>query len=687
MIICSMTTNSHFYRAKVMAQSAKAHHQDAKLVLCLIEKRMLPEARQSPYFDHVLLARQLPVKDFAKYMFMRKVHEASYDLKGHFLKYLLDAFPEENEFVFLDTDAEILSPMEEVSEALERHSIILTPHEIQDAKKSYMLDGIINIGFIAVRRSEETDHFLDWWTDRVDRYGFGDYYAEGVFYEQNWLNLALAYYDIHVLKHPGYNVAYWNLHERGNSIDLQGEKFMVDGRPMRFFHFSHVHAELLQFMNKYITNRNDSMHKLRNRYLSKLRRAGLKKFSKIPWSYDYYASGKAIDPDVRTKYRLQEELQLKYPNPFLHSNAVLTANKTITIVQLVSNAPHAYPLPPFNEGGTEKVVYDLTEELVRRGHKVYLYAPAGSESSARVIPYPSHLGEMDLAGFVAGTIPEQADLIHDHTFSAITRFGKWKIPVVCTNHIVINHQVKHPVYVSARALEVIGKKEGRFVYNGIRPEEYDYSEQKQEYLLFMGRILPDKGVHHAISVAEITGRKLIIAGPVKDEAYFDKELKPRIDGQSNIEYIGAVGGKRKLELLKHAGCLLFPSTYEEPFGLTIIEAMVSGTPVLALRYGAVPEVLSEFPDLICDSVEEMAHKAVNGAFPPSGRLRDCVRNRFSVSQMTNRYMQIYEELCSPQKEERHPGKSRQASANNRKKRIRPLMNKSVPTRRQGRKTL
>lgn len=646
MIICTITTSSHLYRAKVMAESAKAQHKDAMLVLCLIEKDMHPEAKNCPFFDRVILARQLPVRNFIQYMFMRKVKEASYALKGHLLKYLLNAFPSENEFVFLDSDIEVLSPMEEIKEALERHPILLTPHELHDAKTSHMLHGIINIGFIALRRSEETLRFLDWWTGRVDRFGFSENYSKGLFYEQNWLNLALCYFDIHVIEHPAYNAAYWNLHERGNSITMQGHHFMVEGQPIRFFHFSHVYQSLPKYMSKYITNGNKAMYTLRDRYVSKLVRAGLKKLSKIPWSYDYYASGQSIAPEARTKYRVHEDLPFKYPNPFLSSNEILIGNKPMTIVQIMSNAPYAYPLPPFNQGGTEKVVYELTEELVRRGHKVYLYAPVGSKSSAHLIPYPVHLKERDIAGFVARTLPKQTDIIHDHTFSSVIGRRKWKAPTVCTHHIPINNRVKHPIYVSKRALDVFGKNKGYANYNGISPEDYKFSEEKQHYLLFIGRILPSKGVHHAIKVAELAGRKLIIAGPVKNEAYFNERLKPKINANPNIEYVGSVGGRRKLDLLKYAECLLFPSTYEEPFGLAMIESMVSGTPVLALRYGAVPEVMAGFPNLICDSVKEMADKVLNEPFPAPHELREYVLNNFTVKQMTEGYLQIYDEVRS-----------------------------------------
>src|SRR5690606_26703705 len=108
---------------------------------------------------------------------------------------------------------------------------------------------------------------------------------------------------------------------------------------------------------------------------------------------------------------------------------------------------------------------------------------------------------------------------------------------------------------------------------------------------------------------------LILAGPVYDVDYHKREIEPRIKANPRIKYIGEVGGKRRTDLLKHAKCLLFPTVCNEPFGLIMIEAMVSGTPVLALSNGAVPEVLERFPELICSTPEEMAEKLMRQDFP------------------------------------------------------------------------
>ncbi|UJF35003.1 glycosyltransferase [Paenibacillus hexagrammi] len=268
--------------------------------------------------------------------------------------------------------------------------------------------------------------------------------------------------------------------------------------------------------------------------------------------------------------------------------------RRLRIVQVISNYPDARPLPPTNQGGTEKVVHELTENLVRRGHDVYLFASRGSRSSAKLIPYKKNLRDRGIARFVLKRMPRHVDIIHDHTFTSTLGRRKLKIPTICTLHLPVKQRVKHPVYVSRRARTIMGKNRGYFVYNGISPRDYQFSKEKKGFLLFIGRLIPEKGVLEAIKIAERTGHRLLIAGPIKDRRYFNKLLAPRIKRNPRIRYVGAVGGRKKQYLLKNASCLLFPTLWEEPFGLVMIEAMACGTPVVALRRGRFPKLCLAF---------------------------------------------------------------------------------------------
>lgn len=368
-------------------------------------------------------------------------------------------------------------------------------------------------------------------------------------------------------------------------------------------------------------------------------------------------------------------------------------------MRIVHVAPYCELVPPPRDGGTERAIYELTEGLVSKGHEVILFAPPGSSSSGRLISYPEQpIGDEDIARFVAAMLPEGVDLIHDHTFSSAVGKLNLPIPTVCTMHLPHNNGVRHPVYVSRRALEHIGSNIGHFIYNGLRYEQYQYSEQKDDYLLFMGRIIREKGILIALDVAETTNRTLIIAGPKHDPELFRSEIEPRLKRNPKLVYVGSVGGQQKQDLLKRAGCVLFPSIWEEPFGLVMIEAMACGTPVLAMNTGAVSEVMAGFPNLVCSSVEEMVEKVRSGVQHISPRaLRQYVESHFSTDVMTERYLDYYIKVIreTPQQAAAAPAGAsaepvppgvRRAGPKRRKARNLPhLRQKSVAVQRKGRR--
>ncbi|MCX8130423.1 MAG: glycosyltransferase [Clostridia bacterium] len=312
-------------------------------------------------------------------------------------------------------------------------------------------------------------------------------------------------------------------------------------------------------------------------------------------------------------------------------------------MRIVQIAPDVYPLPAGNYGGLEKIVYELTEELVRRGHEVYIFAPEGSKTGARLIPYKHReaWNYNEIVNRVMEALPENTGIIHDHTHYSLIGRLKPPVPTVCTVHIPSNNNVRYPVYVSKRALELYGGNSGFYVYNGLRPEEFEFSAVKDDYLLYLGTLTSAKGAHCALDIADRMGMKLIMAGPSHVKDYFSDKIEPLIKRNTELQYTGPVAGKLKQILLKYAKCVLFPTLWEEPFGLVMIEAMACGTPVLGLAHGAVPEVLKGFPYLICQSVDEMAVKLQEANFPEPGELREFIIQNFTVSTMTDKYLEIY----------------------------------------------
>ncbi|RUS48712.1 glycosyltransferase [Cohnella sp. AR92] len=305
-------------------------------------------------------------------------------------------------------------------------------------------------------------------------------------------------------------------------------------------------------------------------------------------------------------------------------------------------APDYFPLPPPKYGGIERVVYTLTEELARLGHEIYLYAPRGSRANATVIPFEHDGYDMSrIPDLIRRTLPREVDVIHDHTNLSVVGREYPSTPTVSSIHNPLYNPVQTPVYLSRRQMELYGKGEGEFVYNGIDPADYPIKAEKEDYLLYLGAILPYKGVHHALEAAERTGRRLLLAGPLYDMNYYRNEILPVLQRNPNMEYVGEVGGTYRLELFRNAECLLFPTLCEEPFGLVMIEAMACGTPVLCFPNGAVPEVMGGFPELVCRSAAEMARKIVRAEYPSPEALRAYVENHFTSAIMAQRYLAIY----------------------------------------------
>ncbi|THF79877.1 glycosyltransferase [Cohnella fermenti] len=310
-------------------------------------------------------------------------------------------------------------------------------------------------------------------------------------------------------------------------------------------------------------------------------------------------------------------------------------------------APDYFPLPPPKYGGIERVVYTLTEELARLGHDVYLYAPRGSRANATVIPFEHNGYDMSrIPELMSRTLPAEVEVIHDHTQLSVVGREKPATPTVSSIHNPLYNPVQTPVYLSRRQMDIYGKGEGEFVYNGIELSDYPLQTMKQDYLLYMGAILPYKGVHYALEVAERTGRKLIMAGPTYNMDYYRSEIVPAMQRNPNIQFVGEVGGSERLELFRNAECLLFPTLCEEPFGLVMIEAMACGTPPLCFPNGAVPEVMGGFPELVCRTTGEMTRKVAKAAYPPPEQLRAYVENHFSAAIMAQRYLAIYRRLLA-----------------------------------------
>ncbi len=329
-------------------------------------------------------------------------------------------------------------------------------------------------------------------------------------------------------------------------------------------------------------------------------------------------------------------------------------------------APIAWRVPPRHYGPWERVVSILTEGLVERGVDVTLFATADSVTRGRlraVCPRPySEDPALDAKVWEAlhiAAVFEQAadfDLIHNHfDFLPLTYSRLVDTPVLTTIHGFSSERIL-PVYekysrrVRYVAISNADRRPGldyvATIHHGIPLEEFTLKRSPGSYLLFFGRIHPDKGTREAIEVARRAGLKLLIAGIIQDRDYFEREVAPFVDGRQ-VSYIGPTGPKERDAIYGGALALLHLINFDEPFGLSMVEAMACGTPVIARGRGAVPEVVRHgTTGFIVDSVEQAvdAVKLLDRLDP--AEIRGHVASRFSCERMVADYCEVYRNILA-----------------------------------------
>lgn len=350
-------------------------------------------------------------------------------------------------------------------------------------------------------------------------------------------------------------------------------------------------------------------------------------------------------------------------------------------MKIAQVAPLFESVPPRLYGGTERVVSYLTEELVRQGHQVTLFASGDSMTSAELVACTPQALRLDPDA--RDTIPhmmvmldkireraDEFDILHFHIDylhfplfradagrSLTTLHGRQDL----ADHLPFYVRFSEMPLVSISDSQRIPLPRGNFVgtvYHGLPLDLYKPTfDSKGGYLAFLGRISPEKRPDRAIEIARKAGLPLKIAAKVDkvDEAYFRETIEPMIDGRQ-IEYIGEINESAKSEFLGQAAALLFPIDWPEPFGLVMIEAMASGTPVLAFRGGSVPEIIDkEVTGHIVSSVEEAVAALPTVLALDRRGIRRRFEERFSSAQMATQYVKLYQKLLiGPEAQKRAP---------------------------------
>ncbi len=325
-------------------------------------------------------------------------------------------------------------------------------------------------------------------------------------------------------------------------------------------------------------------------------------------------------------------------------------------------SPIAWRTPPRNYGPWEQVASVLTEGLVEKGLDVTLFATGDSLTSAKlqsVCPGPCgedpHADPKVWESLHISNVMEQADeydLIHNHfDFLPLSYSRLIRTPMITTIHgfsspkiipvykkynsnstyVSISNADRHPELTYCRT-----------VYHGVDSRKFKYNNLKKEYLLYFGRIHPDKGTHTAIEIANKSGYPLKIAGLIQDQDYYSRDIAPRIDGKK-VTYLGNVGQREGNKLLGEAMALLHPIYFEEPFGLSVAESLMCGTPVIAFARGSMPELVLDGKTGFLVNTPDEAILAVQKLSTISSReCRAHAIEKFSIQKMIDSYVEVYE---------------------------------------------
>lgn len=337
-------------------------------------------------------------------------------------------------------------------------------------------------------------------------------------------------------------------------------------------------------------------------------------------------------------------------------------------MKIAQIAPLWERVPPFRYGGIELIVSLLTDELVRRGHDVTLFASGDSVTLGKLKSVHNQALRLDPNIKEAGLyeqmmltdVYQQADsfdVIHSHVGCAALPYSSFvKTPTLHTMHGVFTpdnekmfRRFAWQPYVSiseAQREPRLGLNYVHTVYNGIDTNAYPFipvPAHSPAYLAFIGRFSPEKGPLEAIKIARAAGYPLKMAGKIDviDRVYFQEQVKPLIDGEQ-IQYLGEVSQEQKVQLLGQATATLFPINWREPFGLVMIESMATGTPVIGMGLGSVPEVIAHRKTgFVCYSLEKMIDAIPDAVKLDRQTCRDYVLSRFSVKSMTDEYEKVF----------------------------------------------
>ena len=339
-------------------------------------------------------------------------------------------------------------------------------------------------------------------------------------------------------------------------------------------------------------------------------------------------------------------------------------------MRIAQIAPLHESVPPKMYGGTERILSWLTESLVEKGHDVTLFASGDSKTKAKLVPIVPRALRLE-GGYMVDKVGYHAlmyekvlkvasdfDIIHFHSdYAHLSYVRLMKTPTLTTTHSRLDYLPLADIWRENSDFPIVSISEAQRrpipwlnwhgnVHHGMPVDMFSLNEKPSDYILFLGRICPEKRPDRAIEIAKKAGLKLIIAAKVDpvDVEYFHKEIEPLLQDPL-IEFIGEVNDSQKQELIGNALALIHPIEFPEPFGIVMIESLACGTPIVAFRTGSIPEVVDEgITGFVVDDIQSAVEALSKVHTLSRKRCREVFETRFTSSRMVDDYVAIYEKV-------------------------------------------
>jgi hypothetical protein len=310
---CTIVSRNYLAYARTLYQSFIRHNPDSSFFVLVVDRSSGADYSDEPF--EVIEVTKLPIENFESVAFRFDIVELNTNVKASFMKFLIRERGI-SRLAYLDPDIAVYRPMSHVFDLLGTHNILLTPHcnspitdELRPSEQDFLVNGVFNLGFVAVSDHPQALAFLDWWEERCLTLGFSET-RTGLFVDQKWVNFAPCFFDgVHVLKDPGCNVAYWNLHER--VLEERGGEWRVNGEPLTFFHFSGIglddEDQISRHQNRYDLNGRPELRPIFDEYRTRLHANGLGAARKEPYGFGSFSNGDPVTVMARRLYAVHQD--------------------------------------------------------------------------------------------------------------------------------------------------------------------------------------------------------------------------------------------------------------------------------------------------------------------------------------------------------------------------------------------